>query len=140
MASTYMLEIVTPDRKFFSGEVEMSIIRTTTGDMAILNDHELTVAPLLIGSIQIKFSDETKTAACSSGFVNIGEKLVTIITDSAEWPEEIDFERAKAAIKRAENRLKEKNHEIDVARAKISLSRAMNRVNIAEKQIDHSNL
>jgi F-type H+-transporting ATPase subunit epsilon len=135
-----MLEIVTPDRSFFSDEVEMTIIRTSTGDMGILKDHELTVAPLNIGSIRIKKNNDIKIAACSSGFVNIEEDGVTIITDSAEWADEIDIKRAKAAMDRAEKRLEEKKHEIDVERAKISMTRAMNRVNIAEKGIDHSNL
>ena len=140
MASTYMLEIVTPDKKFFSDEVEMTIIRTSTGDMGILKDHELTVAPLEIGSIRIKKGNDKKNAACSSGFVNIEEDVVTIITDSAEWADEIDIKRAQFAIERAEERLKEKKHEIDVGRAKVSMARAMNRVNVAKKQIDHSNL
>lgn len=140
MASTYMLEIVTPNRSFFSDEVEMIIIMTATGDMGILKDHELTVAPLKIGSIRIKKDKDIKLAACSSGFVNIEENGVTIITDSAEWADEIDIKRAKEAMDRAEKRLKEKKHEIDVERAKISMTRAMNRVNIAEKGIDHTNL
>ena len=140
MASTYMLEIVTPDQKFFSGEVEMTIIRTSTGDMGILRDHELTVAPLSIGSIRIKKDNKIRHAACSTGFVNIEEEVVVIITDSAEWADEIDLDRAKAALDRAEERLKDKKHEIDVERAKISMTRAMNRVKVSENHIDHSNL
>ena len=133
MASTYMLEIVTPDKKFFSEEVEMTVVRTSMGDIGILKDHELTVAPLEIGSVKIIKNKETRIAACSSGFVNIVEDIVTIITDSAEWAEEIDLKRAKEALDRAEKRLLEKKPKIDVERAKISMTRAMNRVRIAEK-------
>ena len=140
MAAGYMLEIVTPYRNFFTGEVEMTIVRTSTGDMGILYDHELMVAPLSIGMIKIKADKEMKIAACSSGFVNIEEKKVTIVTDSAEWLDEIDINRAKEAIRRAKDRLEGKTHGIDVERAKISMARAMNRVHAVEKKIDHSGL
>ncbi|MEA3423788.1 MAG: F0F1 ATP synthase subunit epsilon [Bacillota bacterium] len=140
MASTYMLEIVTPDRKFFSDEVEMAIVRTSTGDIGILKNHELTVAPLRIGSIKVKIASEMKCAACSTGFISVEEDIVTIITDSAEWGDEIDVNRANEALNRAEKRLKDKKYDIDVERAKISMTRAINRVGIAEKANDHKNL
>ncbi|MBN2260202.1 MAG: F0F1 ATP synthase subunit epsilon [Clostridiales bacterium] len=140
MAAMYMLEIVTPDRNFYSGDAEMTIVRTTTGDMGILKDHEPTVAPLSIGVIKIKIGNEVKIAACSSGFVNIDDEAVTIVTDAAEWAEEIDIDRAKAALERAKERLDAKQHEIDMYRAQISMTRALNRVRTAESKMDHTNL
>ncbi len=136
MASSYMLEIVTPDRSFFKGEVEMTVVRSAAGDIGVLKDHEPTVAPLAIGITKIKIGKEMRLAACTNGFVNIEEGSVTIITDAAEWSNEIDVDRARAAIERAKERLESEKQGIDVERAQISMTRAMNRVKVAEKKVD----
>lgn len=134
MASTFQLEIVTPDRKFFEGEAEMVIVKTVEGDLGIMKNHMALVSPLAIGSVKIKNEGKYKEAACAGGFIQVrGEKAI-IITDSAEWPEEIDIERAKAAAERAEDRLRKTGSDIDVARAKVALKRALNRMKITEKE------
>ncbi len=135
MASTFQLEIVTPDRKFFEDEVDMAIVRTSVGDIGILKGHMATVAPLEIGVIKIKKNGKMKEATCAGGFVSIDEDKTTIITDSAEWPEEIDVARAKAAVKRAKERLEKKSEDIDVARAKIALYKALNRLRIKGEEV-----
>ncbi len=132
MASTFQLEIVTPDRKFFDEEVEMTIVRTSEGDVGILRDHMPTVAPLDIGVIKIKKDGQLKEATCAGGFVSIDEDKATIITDAAEWPEEIDVVRAESAAKRAEERLKNKE-KTNVLRAQIALNKALNRLRVAGK-------
>ncbi|WIF96067.1 F0F1 ATP synthase subunit epsilon [Caminicella sporogenes] len=134
MASTFQLEIVTPDRKFFEGEVNMVTVRTSEGDIGILKDHMPTVAPLSIGVIRIRQDGQLKQATCAGGFVSVDENKTTIITDAAEWPEEIDVARAEAAAKRAEERLKMKSPEIDIVRAKIALNKALNRLRVAKEK------
>lgn len=140
MASLFKLDIVTPDKQFFQDEVEMVIVRTTEGDIGVLDDHEPLVAPVSIGMIRIKKDGEYKAAACAGGFINVDETGTTIITDSAEWAHEIDVERAKSAKVRAEERLKETSKETDVLRAKVSLNRAVNRLHVADKSMSHDNL
>lgn len=132
MASTFQIEIVTPDRKFFEGEVSMVIARTLEGDVGILRDHVPTVSPLSIGVIKIKKDDKILEATCSGGFISTDEDKATIITDSAEWPEEIDVERAEAAKKRAEERLKKNSENIDTLRAQIALNKAINRIRVSK--------
>ncbi len=134
MASTYALEIVTPDRMFFNDQVEMLITRTSQGDIGILKGHENMVAPLSVGSIQIKKNDEFETASCSGGFMVVSESKVTLITDAAEWVGEIDIERAMAAMERAKARLAENAKHTDLARAEIALKRAFNRLKMAGKE------
>ncbi|MFZ5968897.1 MAG: F0F1 ATP synthase subunit epsilon [Bacillota bacterium] len=134
MASTFQIEIVTPDRKLYEGEAEMVIVRTTEGDLAILKNHMSLVSPLAVGGIRIKNKGEYKEAACAGGFVQVRQDKTTIITDSAEWPEEIDVERARKAAERAEERLKSKeSSEVDIIRAQIALDRALNRLRIAKR-------
>lgn len=140
MKSKYLLEIVTPDKSFFDDEVEMAIVRTTEGDIGILKDHEPVVAPVSVGNIRIKQNGTFRAAACSSGFLTVDEEKVIIITDSAEWADEIDVDRAKESADRAAKRLEDRDNELDVLRAKVSMERAMNRIRVSEITMDHSNL
>lgn len=140
MMSTYLLEIVTPDKNFFEGDVEMTIVRTTEGDIGILNNHEPTVAPVSVGAIRVKMNGEFREAACSGGFLTIDSERTIIITDSAEWADEIDVERAKRAADRAAQRIQDKQDDLDQIRAKASMDRAMNRIRLSTKTMDHSNL
>ena len=134
MGKKFMLEVVTPDRHFFEGETDMVIVRTTEGDIGILNDHEPLVAPLRIGSMRVRNDDQSfKFAACSAGFVTVTEEKVTVIVDSAEWVEEIDIDRALEAKGRAEKRIQEGNEKgVDVLRARLALERAINRIKLRE--------
>jgi len=134
MASTFELEIVTPDRKFYEGTVEMVVVRTVTGDLGIHKEHMSLVSPLAIGTIKIKEGKgKYKEAACAGGFVQVRQDKTTIITDSAEFPDEIDVDRAKKAADRAQARLKSSNSETDIVRAQIALDKALNRINVAKK-------
>jgi len=139
MARTFQLNIITPDKDFFNEAVEMVVVRTVEGDMGILGNHEPVVAPLSIGSIRVRKKDgeEFTEASCSGGFINITEDKVDIVTDSAEWADEIDLERAQTALERAKERFNSRNDSIDVMRAKLSLTRAMNRINVASSKNYH---
>lgn len=128
----FQLEIVTPERQFFSDEVEMVIVKGIEGDLAILENRAPLITPLTIGLIKIfeKKDGEERVAAIVDGYVTVTKEKTTVITDSAEWPEEIDEARAKEAKARAEKRLKEKESSgVDTARAEIALKRAINRLN-----------
>lgn len=132
MKSAYRLEVVTPDRSFFDDDVEMIIIRTSEGDIGILKDHEPIVAPVAVGAIRIKQNGEFREAACAGGFLTVDDERVIVITDAAEWADEIDVNRAQKSKERAQRRLDEKQGELDVLRAKISLERAVNRIRISK--------
>ena len=129
----FTLEIVTPDRKFFEEEVDMVVVRGVEGDIGILKNHTPLVTPLDIGRIKIKQNDKTREAAIAGGYVEIRKHKTTIITDSAEWPDEIDVERAKAAKERAEKRMNSES-ELDLVRAQVALRKALNRINVANKR------
>lgn len=136
----YLLEIVTPDKNFFEGDVEMTIVRTTEGDIGILKDHEPVVAPVSVGAVRIKIDGEFKEAACAGGFLTVDADKTIIITDAAEWAGEIDVDRAKQSADRAAKRLEEGYDELDILRAKVSMERAMNRIRLSTRTMDHSNL
>ncbi len=130
MEKGFLLEIVTPEKRFFSEEVEMVVVRTSTGDMGILKNHVPTVAPLAIGSIKIKKDGATRYAATSDGFLFVQKDKTLIVTDTAEWSNEIDVDRAKRALELAKESY-EKAEEADKYYKKIKLLKAINRINVA---------
>ncbi|HWI48711.1 MAG TPA: F0F1 ATP synthase subunit epsilon [Rummeliibacillus sp.] len=133
---TTVVNIVTPDGPVYDSEVSMVIVKTVTGEMGILPGHIPTVAPLTVSAVRLK-KDNNKTdiVAVSGGFVEIRSDKVTILTPSAERADSIDLARAKEAVKRAEQRLQNKQDDIDFKRAELSLKRAMNRINVKEGNI-----
>jgi len=131
--STFQLNIITPDQSFFAGEVEMVIARTTEGDMAVLKGHSPFAAPLVVSEIRIKQNDQYRHAACAGGFISVTKEMTTIITDSAEWAENIDAARAAAAKERSEHRLNTESADVDMARAKAALARSMNRLRVIDR-------
>lgn len=133
MVSTFKVEIVTPERKFFEGEAENIIARSVNGDFGILKGHAPFVAPLGIGELRIKTGQEEKVAAVGEGYVEVQPHKTTIIADTALWPEEIDVARAEKAKERAEQRLhKDKKNDIDILRAEIALKKALTRLSVAK--------
>ncbi|MDE6578976.1 MAG: F0F1 ATP synthase subunit epsilon, partial [Ruminiclostridium sp.] len=98
----FKLEIYTPDKLFFDGETENLIVRTTVGDKGILARHEDYVAALPIGKLKVKIDGNFRVAAISEGTIKVSCDKTVILTQSCEWADEIDVERAKTAKTKAE--------------------------------------
>jgi F-type H+-transporting ATPase subunit epsilon len=128
----FKLEIVTPERRFFDGEVEGISLDTLSGRIQILANHIAYASGLLPSVVKIKQDGQNKYAVVSGGFIQFMNNEAMVLADSAEWPEEIDVERAKEAYERAEARLKAKDDNIDKKRAKMALLRASARLKVAE--------
>jgi len=128
------LEIITPQKAVYKGEVLAVTVPGTMGSFQILYNHAPLISTLEIGIIKIKLSeDNTRYYATSGGTVEVLRNKILILADSIELADEIDVERAKRALQRAKERLENKNEKIDTARAEAALARAVNRLNVAEK-------
>lgn len=123
------LEIVTPDRLFFSEKVEMVIVRGLEGDLAVLKGRTPITTPLKIGQVRITQNGNERIAAVVNGYISVLGDKTTIVTEAAEWPEEIDVKRAEEAKRRAEELIQKANDDIDIIRAELALKRALNRLN-----------
>ncbi|MCX7921021.1 MAG: F0F1 ATP synthase subunit epsilon [Clostridia bacterium] len=132
MASTFVLEIVTPERKFFSGDAEMVILKTPEGEMGILPGHTPMVVAVAVGPIKIKKDGEWLEALLTEGFMEVTPERTVILTDTAEWPNEIDINRAKAAKDRAEERLQRQLGQLEYMRSQAALARAIARLKISK--------
>ncbi len=127
----FKLEIITPEKKFFDGETEQIIVRTTVGDVGILNGHEPYCAALGIGQMRIMIDGEFRRAATSGGIIKVSRSKTVILVDSCEWADEIDVERAEAAKETAEDRIKSAESDRQMKMAEIKLKRALNRIDTA---------
>ena len=129
------LKIITPDGKFYDGEVKRVVIRTTEGEMGILDDHAPTTVALSTGTCTILTDDQEIKGLVHGGFTEIKERQVTLLPDAAEWPNEIDIERAKQAKKRAEDQLADNKDHVE---AKLALERAITRLEVMEWYNGHN--
>ena len=102
---TFHLQIVTPHGEFFDGQAERVIVRTNNGDVAIMAGHANYVAVLGIGAAAVVTETGRRKAACTGGMLSVTNGEVRLIATAFEWAEEIDKERAKRALERAEARL-----------------------------------
>lgn len=132
MASTFSLEISTPERNFYTEKVEMVIVQTPQGEMGILPGHEPMVIAINIGTVRIKKDGQWVEAFLSSGFAEVKPETTVILCDTAEWPDEIDANRAKAAKERAEERLRRSLSKIEYIRSQTALARAMARLKVSK--------
>ncbi len=128
--STFLLEIVTPERKVFAEQVDMVSVKGIEGEMGILAHHLPLVTPLKVAPIIIKQDKEDSYIAVSGGFVEVRKDKVVILAESAEFPVEIDLERAETAKQRAEKRLAAKQDDVDHRRAELALQRAVTRIEV----------
>lgn len=138
MAPTFKLEIVTPERVFLSEDVEMVVVKTPQGEMGVLAGHIPLVVAIAVGPIKIKKANgEELEAVLTEGFMEVKQEKTIIFTDTAEWPSEIDANRAEAARQRAEERLTMKQSEVEYVRNQAALARAMARLKVKGKNSIH---
>ncbi len=132
MADKLTLDIVTPYGHVFTDEVDEIIGSGSEGEFGVLPDHVPFLTTLKVGILTYKKGSETGHFFVNWGYAEVGPDKVTILADSAERSADIDVERAKEAMKRAEERLK-KEEEVDEARATAAIERSVMRVQIAER-------
>ena len=129
---SFNLEIVTPEKTAYSGQVASLQAPGSEGSFGVLTGHQPMLTSLQIGLMRfvVEGRHESKMAV-SGGFAEVGREQVTVLAETAEFAEEIDIDRARAAHERAQERLGRKGDaEIDAVRAEAALLRAMNRLRI----------
>ena len=134
MDNAFKLEIVTPQRTVFKGDVQSISAPGALGGFQVLVNHAPLMSSLRIGEVKVVDPDGSQTVfATSGGFVEVRKNVVTLLAETAESAEEIDVKRAKEAQDRSKERIKNRTAEVDVDRARLSLLRALNRLKIAGK-------
>ena len=137
MAGNIMLEVVTPDKSVVSDEAQIVVAPGDYGEFGVLIGHTSFLTTLKIGMLRYKDTGGSERAVfVNGGFAEALPNKVTVLAESAERRRDIDIERARAALKRAEQRLAEARtrEDIDFRRAEVGLKRAIARIGIAERR------
>jgi len=131
--ATFKLEIVTPEKMVFSGEVSAVLAWGVEGQLGILPHHAPLMTMLQPGDLVIKKGTEEDTLTISGGFLEVRPDKVIVLADACERAEEIDETRAEEAKKRAQEALKEAKAPADLAAAEASLRRSLARLKAVQK-------
>ena len=122
---TIKLEIVTPDAKVFSDDVDMVTLPGTEGEMGILPMHVPLMTQLAAGEVSVRKGGQDFFLAVGDGFVEVTGESVSILTDMAIKAENIDEAKAEEARQRAEARLAEKLDDEETAAVQAALAGAL---------------
>lgn len=135
MASTFTLEVATPERLVIREEVTEAQIPGKDGMMGILPDHAALLSELGIGELSYVSNGARQTLSIADGWVEVRDNYVRVLAGRAERANEIDTARAQASLKRAEERLaKAAGGDVDMARALNALKRAQARLAVSKNQ------
>jgi len=134
MANTLKLEIVTPDAKVFSEDVEMVTLPGVEGEMGIYPNHVPLLTQIVSGEITARKGGKDFFLAIGEGFVEITSDHVVILSDMAIRAENIDEAKAEEARRRAEARLAEKLDDADTAAVQASLMHASAQLKVKRRQ------
>ena len=130
---TLHLEVITPDAAVLHEDVDFVLVRALDGDLGIMPNHAPLIASLSIWPLCYVKGGKRQCVTVASGFLEVHDNTVTVITPASEKPEDIDVARAQSAEKRAEDRLAAHAANLDVTRAEAALQRALRRLDVAEK-------
>lgn len=133
MAENIKIEIVTPEKYVISESAQIVMAPGTLGEFGVLAGHTPFLTSLEVGKVRYRDAGgNDKVVFVSGGFAEALPDRVTILAESAELKEDIDYERAKAAYERAQKRLEERKENLDYTRAQAALQRSLTRMKIAE--------
>lgn len=131
------LDVITPEKTIYSGDIEELAINTADGEIAILPHHVNLFTKIMPGEMIIKVNKKDQYLAVTGGFLEISNNTITVLADYAVKADEIEVDKAIAAQKRAEEiirRKKEGISEKDFATAQADLRRALLELHVANRR------
>jgi|SRR6186997_2172034 len=133
MASQLTLSIVTPERELVRVQADEVELPGTEGYFGVLPGHTPLLATLTVGRLTYRVGQERHVLAIATGLAEVLPDRVTVLSQIAELPDDIDVARAEEARKRAEARLGSKGEDLDYERARNALDKAILRLQVASR-------
>ena len=130
------LVVVTAEGESFSGEVDMVVAPGEVGEFTVLPSHARLISTLSPGVLRFDQGGESTSLALTGGFLEVANNRVTVLADAAEQDDDIDLERAEAALARAQERIESEPGTVDLEEAMASLRRARVRVSLGRRRRD----
>ena len=135
MAANIRLEVVTPQKEVVNEEAQIIVAPGVLGEFGVLIGHTPFMTSLNVGTI--RYTDAQGQERCvfvSGGFAEALPDKVTVLAESAERRCDIDIDRAKSAMERAQKGDNEKSENVDYARAQMALKRSIYRIRLVESR------
>src|SRR5256714_11553273 len=129
-----LLEIVTPERLAYSGQVDSVQVPGSEGELGILPHHAPLVSMLGVGELRIRTGGVDESFAIAGGFVQVRPDKVVVMAEMADMASEIDLERAHEARREAERTLETGHEGADLLAARAALQQALLRIRVAERR------
>jgi len=130
-----LLEIVTPERLAFSGEVDAVVVPGSEGELGVLPHHAPLVSTLGVGELRYRKGGEEESFAIAGGFLQVRPDRVVVMAEEADMASEIDLEKAQQAKREAEKAIEGGSHDAaDLAVARAELQQALLRIRVAERR------
>ncbi len=134
--NTFQLEILSPEKPFYSGPCVSIVIPTTDGMMGIQANHSPLTAALPQGEIAFTLPDgERRVCAVDRGMVSVSGNRVRVLSESAVSPDEIDEEAERRALEAAEIELRDKQSQEDFLLSQLSLRRSISRLKVKRSSV-----
>ena len=129
------LEIVTPERQAFEGDVDSVVCPGIEGELGVLPHHAPLLTTLGVGELRIRRGSEEEYFAIAGGFLQVRPDRVVVMAETADMASEIDIQRAEEARREAERALQEGFAEpADLARARAALQSALLKIQVTERR------
>jgi F-type H+-transporting ATPase subunit epsilon len=142
MAKSFTLELITPEGLKYSGELYEAVLPTQSGEIGILAGHEHLLTILKPGVMELHKTAQSNPQnieyiATAGGFVEVDQKRVRILADTAERAEEIDEFKAKEALKKAKQLQSESKDKASLSEAVSIIERESARLKVADLKRRH---
>ena len=133
--SKFFVKIISSNRIFYEGLCHCLIVPAVDGEMAIMAHHEETIIAVQNGEMRLQKEEggEWLYAILGKGFCMTANNRVTVLADTVERPEEVDANRAKEALERAQERLRQKQSIQEYHMTQAAMARALTRLKETEK-------
>ncbi len=132
--TTFHLEVVTPEGRAFSDDVDSVVLPGVEGEFGILPQHMPLLTEIKPGEMAIRKGNEEWFVAVGSGFVEVLGDRVSVLTDMASRPEEIDEAKAEEARQRAEKALRERLSDEELAKVTAALERSLAQLHVKRRR------
>ena len=128
------LEIITAEREVYAADVDGVVAPGIEGQLGILPHHAPLMTALQPGEILVRKEGEASYLAVTGGFMEVMGNKVTILAEACEYSQEINEERAQAAMERARERMQNQSSDMELAQAAASMRRAQMRLNVVRRR------
>ena len=130
------LRILTPSATKVDEEVDMVIMRCTSGDMGVLPGHETYLCVLADGILRMLNRRRERRIAVFGGVVEVKDDVVTVLTEEAHWPGDIDRDRAQAAREELQRKIQEKTDDLELFHDELLLRRTLLKIELSDFPLD----